>query len=194
MKKYGWMTVLIPVVVAAAFLPLATAFGANPIQEGTQFNYTLPSPVSTQVQNYLGLKAMGPFKVNDVKARCVVIELMSSTCPHCQAAAPNMNELYERMQTDPQMADVKFFAIALADSKLGVETFRKEFKTVFPILLDKNHTITHSLKGLATPTTIIVSTKSAKVLAVHPGGIHNPGGFIKQIKFVEALDAMDQSK
>lgn len=192
MRKYGWMTVWISIVAAAVFMPLTGAFAAGPADEGTQFTYTLPSPDSVQAQNYLGLTAMGPFTVKQVKAPVVVIELMSSTCPHCQAAAPNMNELYHEMQTDPGVKGVKLFALALADTPLGVATFRKAFKAVYPILLDKDHSITHAMKGLGTPTTVIVSTKSAKVLYSHPGEIHNPGGFLKQLKMVMALEATNQ--
>lgn len=194
MRKHGWKIVLATVAITAAFLPLAGAFGASPveIQEGTQFNFTLPSPGSTQVQSYLGLKTPGPFKLSDVKAQMVVIELMSSTCPHCQASAPTVNNVYKEMQTDPGLADVKFFALSLSDNKLGLETFRKAFKTVFPILLDENHGITNSIKGLSTPTVIMVSTKSGKVLSVHQGEIQDADGFIKQVKFVKALEAMGQ--
>ncbi|MGC8493850.1 MAG: TlpA family protein disulfide reductase [Syntrophobacteraceae bacterium] len=192
MRKHGWMTVWISIVVAAVFVPLTGAFAAGPADEGTQFAYTLPAPDSTQVQSYLGLKAMAPFTIKEIKAPVVVIELMSSTCPHCQAAAPNMNELYHEMQTDPGVKDVKFFALALADTPLGVATFRKAFQAVYPILLDKNHSITHAMKGLGTPTTVIVSTKSGKVLYSHPGEIHNPGGFLKQLRMVMALEAMNR--
>lgn len=191
MRKYLSFQVFIGLAMAAVFLPVVSAL-AGPVDEGTQFNYTLPSPDSSKTQAYLGLKTMGPFKVSDVKAKVVVIELMSSTCPHCQASAPNMNRLYKLMQSDPAMAHVRFFALSLRDNQAGVDTFKKAFSTTYPILLDKDHSITHTLKGLETPTTIIVSTATGKILSSHPGGIESPDGFIKQINFVKALTAMGQ--
>ncbi|MGC9194688.1 MAG: TlpA family protein disulfide reductase [Syntrophobacteraceae bacterium] len=191
MRKHLPFQVFIGLVLAAVFLPLVSAL-AGPVDEGTQFSYALPSPDSSKTQAYLGLKTMGPFKVSNVQAKVVVIELMSSTCPHCQAAAPNMNRLYKLMQTDPAMAQVKFFAVALRDNEAGVDTFRKAFKSTYPILLDKDHSLTNSLKGLETPTTIIVSTASGKILSSHPGEIESPDGFLKQINFVKALTAMGQ--
>jgi thiol-disulfide isomerase/thioredoxin len=191
MRKLLSFQVFIGLVIAAVFVPFVSAF-AGPADEGTQFSYTLPPPDSSKTQAYLGLKTMGPFKVSDINAKVVVIELMSSTCPHCQAAAPNMNRLYKLMQTDPAMAQVKFFGVSIRDNQAGLDTFRKAFKTAYPILLDKDHSLTNSLKDLATPTTIIVSTATGKILTSHPGEIESPDGFIKQINFVKALTAMGQ--
>ena len=137
---------------------------------------------------------MKAFKVSDIKAQMVIIELMSSRCPHCQANAPIMNDIYKKMQRDSSLADVKVFAIALADDKAGLETFKKQFKTSFPVLLDESLEITHSMTGLATPTTMIVSTEESRILFIHAGEIPDADKFIKQVKFVKQLEAWDKEK
>ncbi len=192
MKKPEWIGVFLIVACMSIFLQSSGAFCADPAEQSSTVNFTLPSPDSAQTQTYLGLNAIKPFKVSDIKARIAVIELMSARCPHCQANAPMMNDVYKRLQADSGLADVKVIAIAIADDKIGVETFKKQFKTPFPILLDKDREIARSMPGLGTPTTMVVSTGDAKVLFTHPGVITDADGFVKQVKFVEQLQSWDK--
>jgi hypothetical protein len=92
------------------------------------------------------------------------------------------------------LADVKVVAIAIADDKTNVEAFKEQFKTAFPILLDENHEIKGSMPGLATPTTMVVSTGDAKVLYTHAGEIPDADKFVKQVKFVKQLQAMEKEQ
>lgn len=190
MKKPGWIRVFLIVACTFIFLQSSGGFGADTAEQESTVKFTIPSPDSAQTQTYLGLDEMEPFKVTDVKAKIVVIELMSAVCPHCQANAPTMNDVYKIIQADSDLADVKVIAIAIADNKAGVETFKKQFKTPFPILLDENHEIKRSMTGLGTPTTMVVSTENAKILFTHAGEIPDADKFVKQVKFVKQLEAM----
>jgi thiol-disulfide isomerase/thioredoxin len=144
--------------------------------------FTLPTPDSAQAQAYLGLKAMEPFKVSDIKAKLVVIEFMSALCRYCQANAPIMNNIYQAITGDARLADVKVIAIASGNGKAAVEAYKKKFKPPFPILLDEDRAISVSMEGVPTPTTMIVSTEDARVLYCHTGVIDDPDRFIKQLR------------
>jgi len=192
MKKPGWIRVFLIVACTSIFLQSSGAFCADLGEKESPINFTLPPPDSERTQTYLGLDAMKPFKVSDIRAKIVVIEFMSARCPHCQANAPIMNDIYKTIQADPGLADVKVIAIAIADDKTSVETFKKQFKTPFPILLDENHEIARSKSIEATPTTMVVSTEDAKVLSTHAGEIPDADSFVKQVKFVRQLEAMDK--
>jgi len=190
MKKPGWIRIFLIVACTAIFFQSSGAFCADPGEKGSSVNFALPTPDSAQTQTYLGLDAMKPFKVTDIRAKIVVIELMSARCPHCQANAPIMNDIYKMIRADSGLADVKVIAIAIADDKAGVETFKKQFKTPFPILLDESREITRSMTVRGTPTTMVVSTEDAEVLFTHPGVIPDADAFVKQVKFVKQLEAM----
>jgi hypothetical protein len=41
--------------------------------------FTLSAPDSPQTQNYLGLKAMGPFSISDVRSKVLIVEFLSAT-------------------------------------------------------------------------------------------------------------------
>ncbi len=192
MKKPGWIRVFLIVACASIFLQSSGAFCSDLGEIGATVRFTLPAPDSAQTQTYLGLDAMKQFKVSDIKAKFVVIEVMSGFCSACQANAPILNDIYKTIQADSGLADVKVIAIAIADDKTSVETFKKQFKTVFPILLDENREIMRSKSVKATPITIVVSTEDARVLFTQPGVIPDADGFVKQVRFVKQLAAMDK--
>lgn len=194
MKKRGWIRVFLIVAGMSIFLQSSGAFCAEPAEKLSTVTFTLPPPDSVQTQTYLGLEAMKPSKVSDIKAKLAIIELMSARCPHCQTSAPTMNNIYKMIQADSGLADVKLFAIAVADDKTDVEAFKEQFKTPFPILVDENHEIKGSMPGLATPTTMIVSTADAKVLYTHLGEIHDADKFVKEVKFVKQMQAMEKEQ
>jgi peroxiredoxin len=170
------------IIFSLVILQAHGAFGAAPAPQLPPAGLTLPAPDSEQEQTYLGLKAMDPFKVSDIKASLVVIEFMSALCPHCHANAPVMNAIYKTIQADPALTDVKVIAIAISNEKPEVQAFRKRFKTPFPILLDEDAAISASMEGVETPTTMIVSTVNQKVLFSQVGVIRDPDRFIKQLK------------
>src|SRR5208337_3158542 len=133
MKKPGWIRVFLIVACTSIFLQSSGAFCADLAEKESTVKFTLPPPDSAQTQAYLGLDAMKQFKVSDIRAKIVVIEVMSGFCSACQANAPILNDIYKAIQADSGLADVKVIAIAIADDKTGVETFKKQFKTSFPI-------------------------------------------------------------
>jgi len=192
MKKTGWFKVFLIIVWMSTCLQSGIAFSTDTAEQFSTVKFIIPPPDSDQTLTYLGLDAIKPFKVTDIKAKIVIIELMSAVCPHCQANAPTMNEIYKIIQANSSLADVKLIAIAISDDKISVEAFKKQFRTSFPILLDENHEIKSSMRGMGTPTTLVVSTGDAKVLYTHRGVIADADGFVKQVRFVKQLEALDK--
>lgn len=182
MKNWQYSRFFQIIICGLVALHFNGAFCAEPTEQFPPAKFTLPAPGSVQEQKYLGLKAMEPFKIGDIKAKLVVVEFMSALCPHCHANAPIMNNIYKTIQGDPGLADVKVIAIAISDEKPAVDAFKKKFKTSFPILLDEDAAISVSMDGVPTPTTMIVSTENDKVLFSHLGVIKDPDGFLKQLK------------
>lgn len=182
MEKRGCINFFQIIICAFIFLLFNGAFCTVSAEQFPPAQFTLPAPDSAQAQKYLGLKAMEPFRVNDIKAKLVVIEFISALCPHCHANAPIMNNIYHAIKGDSRLADVRVIAIASASGKAEVEAYKKKFKTPFPILLDEDMAISASMEGVPTPTTMVVLTEDAKVLYSHTGVIQDPDRFIKQLR------------
>ncbi|MGO9017220.1 MAG: peroxiredoxin family protein [Syntrophobacteraceae bacterium] len=192
MKKPGWIKVFLIVACMSIFLQSSSVFCAEPGEKEPTVKFILPAPDSAQTQTYLGLDAMKQFKVGDIRAKIVVIEFMSGLCIPCQANAPIMNDIYKTIQTDSGLADVKVIAIAVGDDKTSLETFKKRFEPPFPVLLDTSREIMNSMGVKNTPITLVVSTEDAKVLFTQPGVIPDADAFVKEVKFVKQLEAMDK--
>lgn len=182
MKKRGNVCFFWTIICALILLQSNRAVCADPVEQIPPAEFTMPAPDSAQAQKYLGLKAMEPFKVSDIKARLVVIEFMSALCPHCHANAPIVNTIYKTIQGDSHLADVKVISIAVGNEKAEVDAYRKNFKVPFPVMLDDDSVIWASMESEATPTTMIVSTENGKVLFSHTGVIQDPDQFLKQLK------------
>ena len=82
MKKILVILMVTAVVLAAS---PAAAQSAQPKAGDKLFDLTLPVPAERADRNYLGLSGWGKtFKMADIKANLVLIEILSMYCPFCQ--------------------------------------------------------------------------------------------------------------
>ncbi len=143
--------------------------------------FTIPAP-DPKAQAYLGLKSAVPFTLPQTGARLVILEFMSAMCPQCHSNAPVVNKIYNIVGSDPALKDVKVIGIAVSSDKAQLDAYRKAFKVPFPMFIDGDFSISASMGGIETPTTLIVAANSGKVLAVHGGVIRDVDGFLKEIR------------
>lgn len=185
MKK--WECAIICQIVLCSlilFLPkTGAAFGYNAKEHFETANITFPSPDSALSEKYLGLSAMKPFKLGQIKAKVVVIEFMSALCEYCSLNATKMNYVYRTVQENPKLApNVKIIAIGVASNVPQLNAFKKQHDIPFPMLNDADGRIGTAMGEMPTPTTLIVSAASGKVLYSHVGLIWSADGFVKNIK------------
>jgi peroxiredoxin len=182
MKRKGIICSFGTVICALILLQFGSPVRAYSAEQFPDAKFTLPAPDSVQAQKYLGLNEMEPFGLSDIKATLVVVEFMSALCPHCHTNAPIVNNLYKTIQGDSHLADVKVIAIAVGNEKAEVEAYKKKFKVDFPVLLDEDCAVSASMGGIATPTTMIISTENGKVLYTNVGVIQDTDCFLRQLK------------
>ena len=185
MKK--WECAIICQIVICSlilFLPrTGAALGYNPAKQFEKANITLPAPASTQSEKYLGLDSMKPFKVSNIKAKVVVIEFMSALCDYCSYNARMMNEVYKMIQENPQLApNAKVIAIGIGNSDAELNAFKEEHDVHYPMLNDANGSIGTAMGNLRTPTILIVSTQTGKVLYCHVGLIWSSDWFVSKVE------------
>lgn len=185
MKKWGCATICQIVIFSVVlFLPrTGRAFGYNATKKFDEAHITLPAPDSVQTQRYLGLPAMKPFKVGEVKTKVVVIEFMSALCEFCSLNAGTMNKIYRMVQENPQLApNVKVVAVGIISTSSQLEAFKKQHSISYPVLDDANGAIASAMGNLPTPTTLIVSARTGKALYSHVGLIWSSDGFVEEIE------------
>jgi len=81
----------------------------------------------------LGLSGSGSFKIPQIKAKVVIIEIFSMYCPYCQKDAPGVNELYLLIENNADIKNkIKLIGIGAGNSSYEVEVFKKTYTVPSP--------------------------------------------------------------
>jgi peroxiredoxin len=164
MKNNFYFTVGLLFILVSGLIPLGLAAAAAPPAKGEPFPaITLPIPKDTDEKNYLGLTGSGTFKITQVKAQAVLIEIFSMYCPFCQKDAPGINELFQAIEKDPDLKGrIKILGIGAGNSAYEVGVFKKIYHVPFPLIPDERFALHKALGETRTPYFILVG--------ISPGG------------------------
>lgn len=112
--------------------------------------FSIPVPPNEVYKSYLKLEGEGTFQPGDMEAKLVLIEVLNVHCVSCLYMAPYMNELYAKIEKDPELKGrVKMMGIGAGNDKW--EIARNEGMYKFPIIPDEDYEF-HNLVGApATP-------------------------------------------
>jgi thiol-disulfide isomerase/thioredoxin len=117
----------------------------------------LPVPKNPTEKSYLGLSGDGLFKIPQIKANVVIVEIFSMYCPYCQKDAPGVNQLYNVIDNNPDLKNkIKLIGIGAGNSSYEVEVFKKTYTVPFPLFPDKDFTIHKACGDVRTPYFIVV--------------------------------------
>lgn len=136
---------------------------AEPAAKDRMPEIELKVPEAAPEREYLGLPTNGTFRIADIAADVLIIEVFNFYCPHCQRAAPGVNELYKLIQkrSDPKLR-IKMIGIGAGNSPYEVNSFREKYGVPFPLFPDRDLTVTRLLEAQYTPTFIAVKLKGRK--------------------------------
>jgi peroxiredoxin len=148
----------IPMTMAILALCLALlpslGFGRNlpPVQGDVLPEINLLVPEDAAHRNYLGLKGGEFFKIPQIKAKVVIIEIFSMYCPYCQREAPEINRLYSIIEGNPDLRDkIKLIGIGAGNSSFEVGVFKKKYNVPFPLISDEDFSIHKCVGEVRTP-------------------------------------------
>lgn len=145
---------------------------------------TLNAPEDEKHREYLGVEKNAAFKVSDIDADLVIVEIFSMYCPHCQREAPEINKLYGKMKSSGRAKDrAKIIGIGVGNSAFEVDLFRKSYNIEFPLFPDEEFAVHKKIGSVRTPTFIGVKNQGgkSKVVHFHVGGIGDAEEFLKSI-------------
>jgi hypothetical protein len=128
-----------------------------PVKGGVLPLFKLPIPKNPSEKSYLGLPGKGFFKIPQIKAEVVIIEIFSMYCPQCQKIAPGVEELYHIIENDLELKDkIKLIGIGAGSSHYEIEIFKKTYNTPFPLFPDNDFTIHKALGDVRSPYFIAI--------------------------------------
>jgi peroxiredoxin len=145
----------------------------------------LPTPKNPDERSYLGLSGSGLFKIPQIKAKVVIIEIFSMYCPYCQKDAPGVNELYRLIENNPDIkSKIKLIGIGAGNSPYEVEVFKKTYNVPFPLFPDKDFTIHKACGEVRTPYFMVVKINEDGTHQI----VHNQlGGYPGAEPFLELV-------
>lgn len=144
------------------------------------------APQDPEAQKYLGITKTGNFKISDIRAELLIVEIFSMYCPYCQADAPNVNELYKLIQKDSALKKkIRIVGIGTGNTPFEVAVFKKKYDVKFPLFPDEEFRMEKISSGpIRTPTFVTLKKKSDKGFAVHHthvGESKEASSFLKKI-------------
>ena len=87
----------------------------------------LPGPSSEMDAAYLGLEeSTDAFRMNQIKAGVLVVEVFDMYCRFCQGMAPKVDEVYELNLRSGFAGEVKMIGIGRRNTELEVATFKEK--------------------------------------------------------------------
>jgi thiol-disulfide isomerase/thioredoxin len=159
-KRSGSWLFLLPFLCLGA---LQSAFAEPPAKGGLLPAFSLEIPKDPAAKAYLGLRGEGLFKIPQIQADVVIIEIFSLYCPSCQAIAPGVKEFYSLIEKDPTLRQkIKIIGIGAGNTPFEVDIFKKTFETPFPLFADKDFVIHKALGSVRTPYFIAVKIKEGE--------------------------------
>jgi thiol-disulfide isomerase/thioredoxin len=145
-------------------------------------SFKFPAPMSEADAKYLGLAKAAEFTLKDIKAPYVLVEQFNTTCPHCLAQAPIMNQLFDKVQQDAALKDkVKFIGLAQGNDANAVKMWKMFQKIPFPQIADSKSVFGDALNFHPYPVTVLLD-KSGKILMAHIGSFENADEVLKEMK------------
>ena len=183
MKKFLYGFIM--VVSIMAFGQAISAADRTPAAGELFPDIALAMPEKSIQKEYLGLKGNGSFRLSQIKAELLIIEIFSMYCPYCQKEAPNVNELYRIISSREDIKDkIKIIGIGAGNTPLEVDVFRKQYTVEFPLFSDESFSVHTATGGVRTPYFFVIRTSAGEpgvIVYSNVGTLHDPGQFLDLI-------------
>jgi hypothetical protein len=111
-----------------------------------------------------------PFKVSDIKADYLLVEIFSLYCPICQRDAPEVNAMRRELMAVDTGATIRFIGIGAGNTSFETNFYAKKYQVDFPLFHDADFVAHKALENVGTPAFYLVDLKSGlKLLFFHEG-------------------------
>lgn len=106
---------------------------------------------------YLGLgNDSSSFRLSDIQAEFLLINVYSLYCSPCQRDAPAFNQMYEKIAELGMDGRIKFIGIAAGNTVREMDFWRKRYTIQFPLIPDEDYGL-HKLFGdVGTPFFVLI--------------------------------------
>ena len=189
------LVILIPIFLFEVHLLGQEQSQKKPLLKAGDYFPEIPlqTPSNPAERIYLGLPEGKTFTFKDIKAKLVLVEMLSVYCASCQSQAPSYNKLYDLIEKDPKSKGrIKMLGIAVGNGDLEIADFRQRYKIPYPIVPDPQFVIHAATGGSRTPFSIFVRQDSSAgkglVAGTHLGTNHEYERLFEHLAAVTTTD------
>jgi len=165
--------------------------------------HTFGGELSKPDSDYLGLSPgflslfkKKSFAVQDIPADILVVEFFNNYCTSCQAQAPVMNAVFNRIAaSDTLSSKVRFLGVGAGNNQREVDRFKLEKNVLFPLFPDASFAYYNAIGDPGgTPFVIIAKKTDAgfRIVATHMGLEKDPEYFFQKVHEAALQDSQPQ--
>ncbi|MEW6570420.1 MAG: redoxin domain-containing protein [Nitrospirota bacterium] len=171
------------ILVACLIIAASSAYAVECPEEGGSFpELLLPVPQDAAHKDYLGIQEKGSFKISEIKAPVVIVEIFSMYCPYCQKEAPLVNELYNEIDKRDLEGKIKIIGIGAGNTPFEVQFFKKQYDIAFPLFPDETFAVHKAIGDVRTPYFFVFETGGeSRIFYSKAGSIEDPKKFLDLI-------------
>jgi thiol-disulfide isomerase/thioredoxin len=172
MKKQMWVLGVIAALVAVAVyqnFAAADRGSAAQAEEAPKPNFAAPSFELTGMDGRT-------YQVGGERENPVLVNFWASWCEPCHLEAPDLQRLYEKYGGK---LDIYAVNVTTLDSVKGAEEFVHEYELTFPVMLDKDGTVTNKYRVDGYPTSFLIGRDG--IVADVVFGIVNPAEISRKV-------------
>ena len=141
---------------------------------------------------YLGLTpGIKSFRLSQIKAEALLVEIFSMYCPRCQAAARSVNAVFEGLTALPQGQKLKMLGLGAGNSSFEVDAFRKQYAIPLPLFQDGDYVLHKAFGDVYTPTYMLLKPAPGGhgflVLFLQEGPFADGPAFLEQMLRVSGV-------
>ena len=153
----------------------------------------LKAPATSEDAAYLGTAEGQPFKLSDIKADLVLVEIGSVFCGVCQKMVDVFNGVYSLIESNPETKGrIKMLGIFIGDIRSDIKGFREGLGGIYPIIPDEKFNVHKEVGNKYTPFTIFVrqnpNGKPGIVVKTHETPNHDYKDFYKETVALLKMD------
>lgn len=151
----------------------------------TAADQLLQIPTDVTARSYLGLAAKsGTFQLEDIQCDILVIDCFDIYCHNCWAGAPQVNKLYQLVQTNSLGNRIKFIGLGVGDTPLEAVAYKQELHVPFPVFSDRHTAITQRFGPVQLPNLLVLRKLNGHLILIQSvsGALLDPAGLLAHLR------------
>jgi thiol-disulfide isomerase/thioredoxin len=173
--------------ISVSFQPGGLRAETRTIATGDKFpNLSFRDILSKGDRAYLGTGEKRTFSIKDMQGNLFVIEIFSTYCMSCPRNVPVLNTVYSTVKNDPKLSQrVRVLAVAIGNTANEAQSYKQEYKVLYPILTDFTFAFHKALGNPRVPFTVIVKRDARGkniVVYTYPGVIESADSLLNEVQ------------